>query len=602
MVGMLRRLSSKVSRVFKKSDNDDTSTTISLDPLLVIDEEEENDSLYSGPPRSSYIDPLPQKRDVSQQPVRRETWRPGVTPAIISRPSSENGTRCNENAASDHISRGGFGGSRYPGSIRRRPVPSPAARSTASPTRDEPQIASDAQIACAMANILTTSSAVELQLRSWKREEETYGEEMGSSHGIMSSNPRPQVGRDRDEYPASSDSSATTVPGEWQEYDQERWDSASSLVSSSTSPSPPAPLENIPVIYGENNFWAEWMGSSSSTANPNTLQYQIGARKPVNDTNFPNSTEEPPTDRQPNPFGRREFLSQPRECVVCLDSKSPGRFPAQALTSDCDHPPGTCLDCLETHISTTLNNQTFTPDMVKCPECLSPLSVYAVQQYATPAIAELFMARANDNHIDQIPNLFRCPAPNCGSAQIHDHPEGDGNESPIVRCVKCSGKFCFRHSVVWHETLTCEEYDEFLINPHGFRSAFERENERVEREREIQEHRRREQEEKDAEYAQSLMEDEQREEAKRKAAAEKKARREREERARKKKEEELRLQRDRRRKMEEEAERKRKQEAANLKTIDETTKRCPNQSCGWPIEKNAGCAHMTFLLRLSGIV
>lgn len=56
--------------------------------------------------------------------------------------------------------------------------------------------------------------------------------------------------------------------------------------------------------------------------------------------------------------------------------------------------------------------------------------------------------------------------------------------------------------------MSCEEYDRFLADPDNFRSAFEVENERVEREKEAGERRRREMEAADSRFALSLVEEE----------------------------------------------------------------------------------------------
>lgn len=44
-----------------------------------------------------------------------------------------------------------------------------------------------------------------------------------------------------------------------------------------------------------------------------------------------------------------------------------------------------------------------------------------------------------------------------------------GDAQPLVVCQSCQGLFCYRHKVKWHFEHTCEEYDEFMINP-SFRS------------------------------------------------------------------------------------------------------------------------------------
>jgi hypothetical protein len=171
---------------------------------------------------------------------------------------------------------------------------------------------------------------------------------------------------------------------------------------------------------------------------------------------------------------------------------------------------------------------------------------------------------------------------NCGSAQIHE----SGNTSPIVTCVDCGNRFCFRHRVAWHETLTCDEYDHFLADPREFRSQFELENERVERERAEEARRRRAQEEEDRRLAQSLLEADQQEEVQRRAEQEQREREKRERLERARLEEERQRKEEARRRMRLEAERKRREEQANIDTISRTTKNCP--MCKWPIEKNLG--------------
>lgn len=134
----------------------------------------------------------------------------------------------------------------------------------------------------------------------------------------------------------------------------------------------------------------------------------------------------------------------------------------------------------------------------------------------------------------------------------------------------------------WHDRLTCDEYDEMLRDPDGFRSAIDRDDEEA---RELKQR----QEEEDEAIAREIDQRERQveqdrqtqmhEEQLRRARAEQKAeaKRQREE-----------LEKSQRR----EALKKRHQEeTASLRVIQGTTKPCPG--CRWPIEKNAGCAHMT---------
>ncbi|RYO80623.1 hypothetical protein DL766_009110 [Monosporascus sp. MC13-8B] len=210
-----------------------------------------------------------------------------------------------------------------------------------------------------------------------------------------------------------------------------------------------------------------------------------------------------------------------------------------------------------------------------------------VEQYADRETFAKYSDLALRGAVSQAPDFVWCPN-GCGSGQIHE----SGNEQPIVTCGKCSFKFCFRHQVRWHEQLTCAEYDSLVSDPENFRSRIDILNEEAEKLRLAEQLARRTQEEADRRLAQSLMAAEQREEA------ERQARRERAERERREEAERRRLQAERiamqqqAEKMRMEAVRKRDEDELSRITVEKTTKPCPG--CKWPIEKNAGCSHMTY--------
>lgn len=183
--------------------------------------------------------------------------------------------------------------------------------------------------------------------------------------------------------------------------------------------------------------------------------------------------------------------------------------------------------------------------------------------------------------MDQAPDFVWCPN-GCESGQVHEA----GNAQPIVRCVKCAFKFCFRHQVSWHEQLSCEEYEEFREDPVNFRSRVGRENEEAERVRAAEEEARRQQEEADRRFAQTLLEAEQKEEARRQAERERIEREKREKVEREKREAERLAKQQAEEALRREAERKKMEESLSQQTVQRTTKQCPG--CKWPIEKNNG--------------
>ena len=256
-------------------------------------------------------------------------------------------------------------------------------------------------------------------------------------------------------------------------------------------------------------------------------------------------------------------------------------FPLQPVSRGCAHKPGTCLACLQHWIQVAVTDKAWHDRVVTCPECNSAMEYNQVQQFADRATFAKYDERVLNDAIARRSDWFSCPG--CLSGQIHDAVDG----APIVTCGNCARRYCFRHRTAWHETMSCAEYDRFLEDPFGFRSVFELENERVERESEAKERRRREMEDADFRFAQSLLEDEEARveveaRARRDRAAREEANRLKAERraARKRAEEAARA------KAAKKAVRRAKENAASEATVRRTTKDCP--ACSSPIEKNDG--------------
>jgi len=288
-----------------------------------------------------------------------------------------------------------------------------------------------------------------------------------------------------------------------------------------------------------------------------------------------------------------------KECTVCRDEKFTGEFPRLAVTDGCTHPPGACLQCVGTHIRTQMETRQVSEGAIACPECPTPMDFSSVRRYADYATFSRYFSAdrcsepSMSNSVcvryewlltsvifDQIPNFFRCANATCDSGQIHE----SGEEQPIVTCISCTFKSCFRHKTRWHATMTCEEYDGLLADPEGFRSNFQKENERAEREQ-GNERRRSEVEETIHRLpAQRLLDKTQRKEARRKKDAERLAQKERDRMETVKKAIQKKEEKERRERIKRDAENAR----LSVDTIERTTKKCPGRACGAPIEKNNG--------------
>jgi hypothetical protein len=167
---------------------------------------------------------------------------------------------------------------------------------------------------------------------------------------------------------------------------------------------------------------------------------------------------------------------------------------------------------------------------------------------------------------------------NCSFGQLHS----SGLSQPIVRCLSCNFRSCFRHSVPWHDRLTCEEYDAMLQDPDGFQSAIDRDDEAAAIAA-------KKQEERDEQIAREFdRENRRKEEDRQRQRHEEEVRRAR---AEQEKEKERRKKEQERKERNELLKRRQKEDTLSLATVKKTTKPCPG--CQWPIEKNEGCSHMT---------
>ncbi|KAI3537551.1 hypothetical protein CSPX01_10139 [Colletotrichum filicis] len=254
-------------------------------------------------------------------------------------------------------------------------------------------------------------------------------------------------------------------------------------------------------------------------------------------------------------------LGGSRECPICAETRDISSFPVLSVTPTCTHPPEACLECLRMSIKSDLNSKLWTD--IQCPECRELLEYVDIQKYADEETFARYEALALRAAMAEADKFIWCTA-NCGSGQLHD----TGADQPIVTCLHCGQRSCFSHNVTWHENLSCQELDALLQDPENFRSRIEMEHDEFDSARQAQEA-------ADRAMAQGLMAEQQ-------AEIQQNEARERAERERARKAVALARKVAARRKAEEEQSRV---------TVNRTTKPCPG--CGWAIEKNSGCSHMT---------
>lgn len=212
-------------------------------------------------------------------------------------------------------------------------------------------------------------------------------------------------------------------------------------------------------------------------------------------------------------------------------------------------------------------------DQLSCPECPTLLGYADVQKYASKETFEKYDSLTMKTAAGQDPNFRWCTAAGCSSGQVHP----DGAAYPLIICNSCRSLSCFTHQCPWHEGMTCLDFD----NPEA---TFEW-SEQMRKDRKLAIHLLKEEEE-------NMPSQGGRHKGKRPVRAEDSVQRGSK---RHGGEAQRRKGKERERKVHHAQEvriRQRNEESATEELLRANTTACPG-GCGWRIEKNDGCDHMT---------
>jgi len=142
-------------------------------------------------------------------------------------------------------------------------------------------------------------------------------------------------------------------------------------------------------------------------------------------------------------------------CCVCLEDNV--AFPTSPPARRCAHNPTVCTQCLVEHIRAAVVGSGHVE--VRCPaaNCTVQLTYDEVCAAAKgdKALVDRFDSLLLRQALGSDTTFVWCKNPACGSGQYHE----DGVAAPIITCRRCHTKSCFEHDVIWHDGLTCSEYD-----------------------------------------------------------------------------------------------------------------------------------------------
>ncbi|RIB19681.1 hypothetical protein C2G38_2015703 [Gigaspora rosea] len=156
------------------------------------------------------------------------------------------------------------------------------------------------------------------------------------------------------------------------------------------------------------------------------------------------------------------------ECKICYNEMPITNF--ISTTTKCNHK--ICRACLNENLNYQLNTKGDAE--IECLEssCKVLMEYEDMKRVASEDLFERYDYICLRQAIRKLEDFRWCSNPRCGSGQ--EHFERDS--APIMICIACGQKTCYKHTIPWHEDRTCAEYDIEIETPEGStRDAIERE-------------------------------------------------------------------------------------------------------------------------------
>ena len=137
-------------------------------------------------------------------------------------------------------------------------------------------------------------------------------------------------------------------------------------------------------------------------------------------------------------------------------------IPASKVTSSCTFARTVCEDCLQKHITHSIEKQD--GEDIRCicttQKCSAKLKHRHVQRYASQETFRRYDEALLRITLERNDEFCWCATSGCGSGQLHVRQ----HDYPRMRCHVCRQNTCFTHRCAWHEGRSCQQYDRDASN------------------------------------------------------------------------------------------------------------------------------------------
>ncbi|KZT62418.1 hypothetical protein CALCODRAFT_489759 [Calocera cornea HHB12733] len=179
---------------------------------------------------------------------------------------------------------------------------------------------------------------------------------------------------------------------------------------------------------------------------------------------------EPVAETAPSPVSSHDAQIQLLACQICMEDLLSKRYSRTKPSDKCRHASDVCRRCLRRYLKTQIEELGNVSVRCPVPDCGEEMSYSNVKKFAKADVFERYDALLLRKNLGTNPNFVWCKNPKCSSGQIHDSIAG---ASVIVICAQCGSKACSHHDIIWHDGLTCTQYDEAKSQKRGREAAVE---------------------------------------------------------------------------------------------------------------------------------
>lgn len=160
--------------------------------------------------------------------------------------------------------------------------------------------------------------------------------------------------------------------------------------------------------------------------------------------------------------------THPCICMVCYQGKK-----ANEMVNVNELPPScrkcfqeTCRPCMDIYLDHYFFRTFGANTVMKCPLCTTTWTLTNLEHFLGKERMESHLERMTHRLLESSANFRWCAADKCVSGQFYDDKEIEKPGGEKVCCGLCEGQNCFECRAVWHEGLTCKEYQDPDLRKH----------------------------------------------------------------------------------------------------------------------------------------